>query len=183
MGRGRCLRADLHSAPGRSGHHACRHYDRHARCVAGCGLSCRRSDPRPLDGLAHEAWPGSHQGTTPPLGRTVVERRQASAPDSGRGGASRPLRGAPRTRWCGIVTMRLPALRFLAFLVEGEWRNREWRIGKTAFLHSLLAIRYSLSPLSTASPGRGENASLFDIAGLQARGHRAARTDRPAHAA
>ena len=36
-GRGRCPRADLHSVPGRSGHHACRHYDRRARCVAGSG--------------------------------------------------------------------------------------------------------------------------------------------------
>ena len=32
---------------------------------------------------SHEAWPGSHQGTTHPLGRAVVERRQASAPASG----------------------------------------------------------------------------------------------------
>jgi hypothetical protein len=56
----------------------------------------RRSDPRPLDGFAHEAWPGSHQGTTHPLGRAVVERRQASAPESGRGGASRSFRGATR---------------------------------------------------------------------------------------
>src|SRR5277367_4538505 len=38
-GRGRCPRAELRSAPGRSGHHACRHYDRSAGCIAasGCG--------------------------------------------------------------------------------------------------------------------------------------------------
>jgi hypothetical protein len=32
--RGRGL---ISCAPGRSGHHVCRHYDRHARCVAGSG--------------------------------------------------------------------------------------------------------------------------------------------------
>ena len=30
-------------------------------------------------------------------------------------GASRPLRGAPRTRWCGHETLRLSAFRFLRF--------------------------------------------------------------------
>ena len=30
-------------------------------------------------------------------------------------GASRPLRGAPRTRWCGQSHLRLPAFRFLRF--------------------------------------------------------------------
>jgi hypothetical protein len=45
----------------------------------------------------------------------VVERRQASAPDSGRVGASRLIRGAYRTRWCGHETLRLPAFRFLNF--------------------------------------------------------------------
>jgi len=32
---------------------------------------------------SHEAWPGSHQGTTHPLGRAVVERRKASCPETG----------------------------------------------------------------------------------------------------
>src|SRR5579863_8831481 len=35
------------------------------------------------DGFIHEAWPGSHQGTTHPLGRAVVERRKASCPETG----------------------------------------------------------------------------------------------------
>jgi hypothetical protein len=30
-------------------------------------------------------------------------------------GASRSLRGAPRTRWCGHETLRLSAFRFLRF--------------------------------------------------------------------
>ncbi len=41
-GRGECGargRGLISLTPGRSGHHACRHYDRHARCVAGSG--CR----------------------------------------------------------------------------------------------------------------------------------------------
>jgi hypothetical protein len=50
---------------------------------------------------SHEAWPGSHQGTTHPLGRAVVERRQASAPVSGAGGASRFFRGATAPVRCG----------------------------------------------------------------------------------
>ena len=105
-GRGECgARGSslISLTPGRSGHHVCRHYDRHARCVAGSGQIRRRSDPRPLDGLAHETWPGSHQGTTHPLGRAEVERRQASAPDSGRRGASRSFRGALRTRLVRVV--------------------------------------------------------------------------------
>jgi len=48
----------------------------------------------------------------------VVERRQASAPDSGEGGASRHLRGASRTRiGAVIVEQRLPAFRFLYFVI------------------------------------------------------------------
>ena len=53
-------------APGRSGHHACRHYDRHARCVAGCGLSRRRSDPRPLDGSPTKPGPDRTKGRHTP---------------------------------------------------------------------------------------------------------------------
>jgi hypothetical protein len=45
-----------------------------------------------------------------------VERRQASAPDSGRRGASRSFRGAPRTPYaCGWYRPRLPAFRFPFF--------------------------------------------------------------------
>jgi hypothetical protein len=45
-----------------------------------------------------------------------VERRQASAPDSGRVGASRPFRGATAPAGAGLTTVRLPAFRFLFFL-------------------------------------------------------------------
>src|SRR5579863_1510714 len=86
----------------------------------------------------HEAWPGSHQGTTHPLGRAVVERRQASAPDSGRGGASRltPWR-VPHPFGAGLTTVRLPAFRFLSSFfvgwVERSETHREIRGGLRRF--------------------------------------------------
>src|SRR5580693_7252257 len=42
--RGRGL---ISLAPGRSGHHVCRHYDRHARCVAGSGYAVGGVTPAP----------------------------------------------------------------------------------------------------------------------------------------
>jgi len=61
-----------------------------------------------------------------------VERRQASAPDSGRVGASRsdPWRG--RTRWCGgFLEQRLPAFRFL-YLPEASLKEEiAVRLGET----------------------------------------------------
>ena len=37
VGRVRCSRVDLQSAPGRLGHHVSRHYDRGRRCIPGLG--------------------------------------------------------------------------------------------------------------------------------------------------
>ncbi len=85
-------------APGRSGHHARRHYDRRARCVAGSGSARRRDTPAPFDGSCHEAWPGSHQGTTTPLGKSRGGTPEGELPpprpsraDEGRGGGSAAL--------------------------------------------------------------------------------------------
>jgi hypothetical protein len=58
-GRGRFPRADLHSAPGRFGHHVIRHYDRGGRCFPGLGQAkagntrsnCARSPPPGWGGL------------------------------------------------------------------------------------------------------------------------------------
>src|ERR1700732_3295590 len=77
--RGRRL---VTSALGRLGHHACRHYDRHARCIAASGAGRRRGEPPPLIGAkSREAWPDAE-----PWGRIVaevraaVERRKACGP-------------------------------------------------------------------------------------------------------
>ena len=89
--RGRGL---ISRAPGRLGHQpagtrpAC-------EVLAGLGqvwAGNARSDRVP--GSLARVEPGV---TKVPLARAVVERRQASAPDSGRRGASRSFRGAPRT--------------------------------------------------------------------------------------
>ena len=104
-GERRSPRAGLQPVPGRSGHHARRHYDRRARRVAGSGCGAgghiRRVGKAPT-----EAWPGSHQGTTHPLGRAVVERRKASCP--------LPFRGRRRTPRCGgYGTASFPAFHIL----------------------------------------------------------------------
>ena len=44
-------------------------------------------------------------------------------------GASRPLRGAPRTRWCGQSHLRLSAFRFLLFFFHPA--PRKWARGTT----------------------------------------------------
>jgi hypothetical protein len=128
---GACGRGLISFAPGRSGHHACRHYDRRARCIAGRGqvrggcngrINCARS---PLPGWggrcgpdapagSPEAWPGlslgdesppgeSRGGT--PAGERARKRRAAQAALS----LVRPVR---RLR-AGHETLRLPAFRFL----------------------------------------------------------------------
>ena len=115
-GRVRCPRARPHQPRSRAVRASCLPALRPV-----CGVrrwkwaSGRRSDPRPLDGFAHEAWPGSHQGTTHPLARAVVERRQASAPDSGRAAQADPSVARPHPFGAGLTTVRLPAFRFLLF--------------------------------------------------------------------
>ena len=86
-------------APGRSGHHACRHYDRCAGCAAGSGAepavisAALAKHPRSLARIAPRDYTplGKSRGGTP-----AGERAR-----SGWVGASRSVRGAPRTRWCG----------------------------------------------------------------------------------
>ena len=86
----------------------------------------------------HEAWPGSHQGTTHPLGRTAVERRQASAPEAeGRRKPPSPRRAlcaaCVQVFHCGphLTAVRLPAVHFLHFYLT-EARRKEFRsLGRT----------------------------------------------------
>src|SRR5271168_1708253 len=57
--------------------------------------------PAAFGAASHEAWPEAEPwGRRLPLARTVVERRQASAP-AAEGRRKPALRGAHRTRWCG----------------------------------------------------------------------------------
>ena len=187
-GERRSPRAGLHPAP-RAIRASCLPALRPA-----CGVrrwkwgDCRRSDPRPLDDLSHEAWPGSHTcggsevriiiaaclvmrtsepkphaidkllvsfrfrssqltvphhhanfgigtlGTTHPLGRAEVERRQASAPDSG-GAAQAALtvaRAAPV--WCGTDDSAtagdpLPSFYFVVIASGAKQSSLEVRSG------------------------------------------------------
>jgi hypothetical protein len=43
--------------PGGFGHHACRHYDRHARCIAAIGAGAGGGNPPPIGVVSREAWP------------------------------------------------------------------------------------------------------------------------------
>ncbi len=133
---------------------------------------------------AHEAWPGSHQGTTTPLGRAVVERRQASAPDSGRAAqaASSVARTARRLR-AGLTTVRLPAFRFLYFFssLRGAKATKQSRMSPLHWIASRsLSPGRALRADPLARNDGGRNALLFDIA----RARRIAARDRrllPAH--
>src|SRR5581483_6900960 len=66
----------------------------------------RRTRPQ-LRWFSREAWPGSHQGTTHPLGRAAVGRRKAS----------RPRWDGAAPRWVRRTTLRFPAFRFLLLLL------------------------------------------------------------------
>src|ERR1700683_2255417 len=102
--------------PRRLGHHACRHYDRRARCIAVTEQAARAAMSAPLCRLSGSLARRRAFGTKVPLVRTAVERRQASAPTSG--GRRKPpysvARPARRLR-AGSTTLRLPAFRFLLF--------------------------------------------------------------------
>ena len=72
----------IRSAPGRLGHHACRHYDRRARCIAVTGNGACGTPQ--LSRRFREAWPGAEpSGRKSRWREPQVERRQASAPASG----------------------------------------------------------------------------------------------------
>ncbi len=79
----------------------------------------RRSYP-PRWQSTHQAWPGSHQGTTHPLARAVVERRKASCPLRSR--------AAPHPKRCGgYDTASFPAFHILSFVIA---RNEAIQIVK-----------------------------------------------------
>jgi len=102
-GRVRCPRAWPHQLRSRAVRASCLPALRPVRGVHRCKwVRRRRREARPVDAASHEAWPGPRLGDEIlSLARAVVERRQASAPDSGRVGASRLDPWRDRTRWCG----------------------------------------------------------------------------------
>ena len=120
--RGRGL---ISFAPGRSGHHVCRHYDRHAGCVAGCGLSRRRSDPRPLDGLPTKPGSDRTKGLHSPWAEPWWNAGRRARPRAeGRRKPLLPWRDPRAVFACGRCYPRLPAFRFPYFF----FRPRERKI-------------------------------------------------------
>ena len=112
-GRGRCPRADLHSAPGRSGHQACRHYDRRARCFAGSGQPVGGVNPAPWTVSPTKPGPDCALGTTNSLGQEPWWNAGRRARPTAEGGASRFFVARPAPAGAGGSTLRLPAFRFL----------------------------------------------------------------------
>ena len=156
QGRGRCPRARPHQPYSRAVR---------ASCLPALRPACEVRRWKWVGQPVHETWPGSHQGTTHPLGRAEVERRQASAPDSGRRGASRSFRGAPRTRLVRVVRPAFAGVP-LPFLFAGSESQR-------VAPQQLVVARSGLvpSPTPSSQAGEGKQNTLFDIA--RGRGARA----------
>jgi hypothetical protein len=128
-GRVRCPRAELRSAPGRSGHHACRHYDRRAGCIAGSGRVAAgraRAVPCPTKhgpgcalGMRYSPW----QEPWWNAGRRARPTADGSA-------QADLIRGATAPAGAGLTTVRLPAFRFLFsfvlsyFVIAGHSRSK-----------------------------------------------------------
>jgi len=93
-------------APGRSGHHVCRHYDRHARCVAGSGYAVGGVTPAPWTvcprNLARIA-PRDHT----PLGKNRGGTPEGELPP--------PVQGAAPHPKVRRSALRLPAFHFPSF--------------------------------------------------------------------
>src|SRR5579862_8432781 len=104
-GERRSPRGGLQPAPGRSGHHACRHYDRCARCVAGTGRGNRPTKPGPdrTKGL-HTPWEEPWWNA----GRRAVRKRAAPHPKVRR-----------------LKALRLPAFHILFAFGETETAKRD----------------------------------------------------------
>jgi len=103
---------------------ACRHYDRCARCFAGCGNGAGGVTPPRERQVPRSLARCRTQRMTSPWGRAVVERPQRAHPIAD--GRRKPL-----DPWCdrnaasvaGLTTVRLPAFRFL--IVTGSESRRD----------------------------------------------------------
>ncbi len=161
MGRGRCLRADLQPAPGRSGHHACRHYDRHARCVAGCGQAVGGVTPAPWTVFPTKPGPDRTKGPHTPWEEPWWNAGRRARPTA-EGAAQAALSVARRrARWHGVlhscVCRRSASLLYiLTSSLRGAAATKQSR---TDPLHWIASLSLAMTLRS----------SLFDIVGLQAR--------------
>jgi hypothetical protein len=111
--RGRCPRADLQSAPGRLGYQP----PGMMTGVGGASLDWdRRRRVTPVQTASQEAWPEAE-----PLGwNTPLGKSRGGTPASVRA----PKGRAPHRKMRRLVTLRLPAFRFLHFLgLMGRNRN------------------------------------------------------------
>ena len=123
--RGRGL---ISFAPGRSGHHVCRHYDRRARCVAGSGRIVGGVTPAPWTvcprNLARIA-PRDHT----PLGKNRGGTPAGERARSGRAAQAAFSVARPHPFGAGLTTVRLPAFRFPLFLCRSRSRMNEVKSG------------------------------------------------------
>ena len=126
----RCPRAELRPAPGRFRASVSRHYRPGREVLAGLGQvkagnarkncaasalakGCDRTGANPK---SQETWPEVAPEDGILFRAEPWWNADRRARPQRRGGASRSLRGAPRTRWCGQSHLGLSAFRFLRFL-------------------------------------------------------------------
>ena len=113
-GERRSPRAGLQPVPGRSGHHARRHYDRRARCVAGSGCGRRRVISAALVKHPPKPGPDRTKGPHTPWEEPWWNAGRRAAPSRSGGGAA--PQGAE-------VTAQRPFRRSISFIVIA--RNEE----------------------------------------------------------
>ena len=102
-GRGECGargRGLISLAPGRSGHHACRHYDRCARCVAGSGQAVGGVTPAPWTAWSTKPGPDRTKGPHTPWEEPWWNAGRRARPKA-EGRRKPSFRGATAPVWCG----------------------------------------------------------------------------------
>ena len=109
---GACGRGLISCAPGRLGHHVCRHYDRRARCIAGLGQA--KAGVSPFGAKSQETWPDAEPlGRCDPFGESRGGTPAGERARKRKGGASRLSVARPARRLhAGHGILRLPAFRF-----------------------------------------------------------------------
>ena len=106
--------------PGGIGHHACRHHDRHARCIAATGAGVGGITPPLMGAALREAWSGAESlGCVSPLDksrsgtpegvRVPLDARRAPSSVLPR------MRGRMKVGVRRLVKLRLSAFCFLSY--------------------------------------------------------------------